>query len=74
MKTINTIKTGQNLRKLSEERGYSAIRLSRTLGFSEDCVFKWFAGINVPRVDTLVMLAEIFGKKIDDLIICDEIA
>lgn len=74
MKVINTLKTGQNLRRLAAEHGYTAIQLSRKLGFCEDSIFKWFAGTNIPKIDTLVMLSELFNTPIDELLVCDMVA
>ena len=51
------------------KHGYSAESLSVKLGFSRATVFNWFAGDTIPRVDTLAILATMFGVKIDDLVV-----
>lgn len=69
MGIIDTVKTGRTLKLLAMKHGYSAESLSVKLGFSRATVFNWFAGDTIPRVDTLVILATMFGVKIDDLVV-----
>lgn len=69
MGIIDTVKTGRTLKLLAMKHGYSAESLSVKLGFSRATVFNWFAGDTIPRVDTLAILATMFGVKIDDLVV-----
>ena len=69
MGIVDTVKTGRTLKLLAMKHGYSAESLSVKLGFSRATVFNWFAGDTIPRVDTLAILATMFGVKIDDLVV-----
>lgn len=71
MKRINAVKTGKNIKSLAQSNGFTALTLSEHLYLSERAVYKWYAGVNVPKVDDFIKLSEIFNKPIDELIICD---
>lgn len=74
MKVINQIKTGQRIKELAVMHGYTASSLSSKLFVSEETVFKWYSGVNVPRIDVLILMSELFGVLIDEIIVRDEVA
>lgn len=70
MTTINMGKTGQNITRLRKQAGLSVIQLQRMFGFTTpQAIYKWQQGVNLPTVDNLVVLAEIFGVKIEDILV-----
>ena len=72
MPTINIKATGNNIMKMREKAGLTVKDLQEIFGFSTpQAIYKWQNGLAMPTVDNLVILAAVFGCKIDDLIIVD---
>lgn len=72
--SINLIKTGENIRRLTEERGLSPSKLAEKLvGVSSvQAIYKWFRGYNLPTVDNLVELQKILElDSINQILVCD---
>lgn len=68
--TIDMIKTGENINQKISEQNYSVKEISDCLGFnSTRSVYKWIKGINLPTLDNLLILSEILGTTMDELII-----
>ena len=64
--------TGERIRKLREERGISVRELQRHPDLnlaSHQAVYKWQVGKNVPCIDHLLILCEIFDVEITDIIV-----
>lgn len=67
---IDVKATGVNIRKLREQRGLTVKDVQQFFGFEmPQAVYRWEAGINLPTVDNLYLLAGFFGVKIDDILI-----
>lgn len=67
---IDVAATGANIRKLREQRGLTVKDVQAFFGFElPQAVYRWEAGINLPTVDNLYLLAGFFGVKIDDILI-----
>lgn len=67
---IDVKATGANIRKLREQRGLAVKDVQQFFGFEmPQAVYRWEAGINLPSVDNLYLLAGFFGVKIDDILI-----
>lgn len=67
---INTIATGQKIRELMDENGYTTKDLQEVFGFNNRTAFyKWFDGRSLPTVDNLVILAWLFGCGVDDILV-----
>ena len=44
--------------------------LQAVLGFNTpQAIFKWIRGDSLPSVDNLVILASVFGVKVDDILV-----
>lgn len=68
--TIDMIRTGQNIRDLRIRSGMSVAALQNIFGFATpQAIFKWQRGDSIPSVDNLVILAKVFGCKVDDILI-----
>lgn len=67
---IDMAATEKNIKRLMEERGMVVKDLQMLFGFgTPQSVYKWISGKSIPCIDNLVELAEIFGVKIDDIVI-----
>ncbi len=68
--TINMAATGQNIRRLRRQNGVSMARLQSILGFTTpQAIYKWQRGDSLPTIDNMVVLAAVFGVKIDDILV-----
>ena len=68
--SIDMAATGTNIVRMRRQTGMSVQDLQRIFGFSTpQAIYKWQRGTALPTVDNLVVLATIFGVKIDDILI-----
>ena len=67
--TINTVETGRNIRRLRRDRGLSIQDVQNALLVNRQTVFKWQRGDTLPTLDNLVILAELFNVKLDDIVV-----
>lgn len=71
--TIDMVKTGQNIMNLREKAGMSVRALQDIFGFATpQAIYKWQHGTALPTIDNLVVLAAVFGVKIDDILVLDD--
>ena len=67
---INTAKTGQNIDRLRIAAGFTVRDIQRVFGFATpQAIYKWQRGSALPTVDNLVVLAAVFGVRIDDILV-----
>ena len=67
---INLTATGNNITRLRINAGLTVKDLQDIFGFSTpQAIYKWQRGTALPTVDNLVVLAAVFGVKIDDILI-----
>lgn len=72
MKTINMKKTGLNINQKITGKNISVKEVSELLGFSSTrSVYKWLSGQTLPSLDSLLILSEILGTTMDELIISE---
>lgn len=68
--TIDMVATGHRIQELRELAGLSVKDLQVIFGFSTpQAIYKWQSGSCLPTVDNLVVLAEIFHVKVDDIVV-----
>ena len=66
---INLPKTGAKIDLLRKKANLSVKDIQKIFGFSTpQAVYKWIHGINLPTVDNLVILAEIFDVTVEDIL------
>ena len=66
---INKRETGINLRRIMDKCGISAKEVQEYLGLGcVQSVYRWLDGINMPSVDNLYALSELFQVPIDALV------
>ena len=67
---IDLTATGVNITRLRVNAGLTVKDLQDIFGFSTpQAIYKWQRGTALPTVDNLVVLAAVFGVRIDDILI-----
>ncbi|MCB7321156.1 helix-turn-helix domain-containing protein [Lacrimispora sp. 210928-DFI.3.58] len=70
MPTINITATGDNIKKMRKAAGLTVKDLQNIFGFgTPQAIYKWQNGTALPTVDNLVVLATVFGCRIDDILV-----
>ena len=66
---INKKETGVNLRRIMDMRGLNAKDVQEYLGLGcVQSVYRWLDGINIPTIDNLYALSELFQVPIDEIV------
>ena len=67
---IDMTATGRNITRLRINAGITVKDLQDIFGFNTpQAIYKWQRGTALPTVDNLVVLAAVFGVRIDDILI-----
>ena len=67
---IDMVKTGQNILYLRKKAGLSVRDLQNIFGFgTPQAIYKWQQGLTLPTLDNLVLLADLLGVRIDDILV-----
>ena len=67
---IDLAATGDNIRRLRKAAGISVGDMQAALGFANpQSIYKWQRGDGMPSLDNLVIVAAIFGVKVDDILV-----
>ena len=62
--------TGAKIKSLMKQRGISPRQLQIILNFPYvQTVYNWFSGKNMPTIDNLIVLAQVLGVTVDDIIV-----
>ena len=62
--------TGRNIKDLRVAAGISVGELQETLGFANpQTIYKWQRGDGMPSLDNLIIIAAVFGVKVDDILV-----
>ena len=70
---IDMTATGINIARLRVNAGITVKDLQDIFGFNTpQAIYKWQRGTALPTVDNLVVLAAVFGVKIDDILVIQE--
>ena len=66
---INKRETGINLRRIMDERGITTKDVPEYLGLGcVQSVYRWIDGINMPTIDNLYALSDLFQLPIDAIV------
>ncbi|MBQ7840877.1 MAG: helix-turn-helix transcriptional regulator [Lachnospiraceae bacterium] len=66
---IDKKETGINLRRIMDMRGITAKDVQQYLDLGcVQSVYRWLDGINMPTIDNLYALSELFQVPIDDIV------
>ena len=67
---IDMTATGINITRMRTAAGMTVKDVQDVFGFSTpQAIYKWQRGTALPTVDNLVVLAAVFGVKIDDILV-----
>ena len=67
---IDMTATGRNITRMRVNAGMTVRDLQNIFGFTTpQAIYKWQRGTALPTVDNLVVLAAVFGVRIDDILI-----
>lgn len=70
MVTINMEQTGMKIKRIRESRRISVRELQAMLGLaSTQAIYNWQNGLSLPTVDNLVILSDVFGVRMDELLV-----
>lgn len=70
--TINLEKTGQNIKRIRQQKGIKIKELQEVLGFNNpQAIYRWQSGLSLPTLDNLVILASVLDVTIDEIIAVD---
>lgn len=73
MSIVNLKATGANIKRMMINGGLSVGDLQKILGFNtKNAIYKWRRGETMPSIDNLVILADVFNCKLDDIVIVDK--
>ena len=71
--TINLEATGENMRKLMDERNITVKDIARELNLgSLYAIYKWLQGRGLPSVDNLVGLSHVFQVSMEDILVLED--
>ena len=68
MTRVDMVETGNNIANIFKRNGMTRTKATDMIGVSPVAVTKWCHGINMPTIDNFVIMADMFGIKIDDII------
>lgn len=67
---IDMYATGQNIVRLRESAGLSVNDLQEKLKLAtSQAIYRWQRGETIPSIDNLIVLADIFGVTVDEIIV-----
>ena len=62
--------TGAKIKTIMKQKGVTPRRLQLIMDFPYvQTIYNWFAGKNMPTLDNLVVLAQILGVTMDDIVV-----
>ena len=72
MITVNMKKTGANIKNMMKARNIKATDIQEMCGFgTPQAVFKWMRGDCMPTIDNMIIIADMFGCTMDDIVVVD---
>ena len=67
---LDPVATGANIVKLRKAAGLSVNDLQKIFGFNApQAIYKWQTGAALPALDNLIVLAAVFGVRVDDILV-----
>ena len=62
--------TGKNIARIRKEKGITVRQIQEVMGFNTpQAIFKWQKGVTLPSLENLIVLAELFNKTIDEIVV-----
>ena len=70
MATIDMKATGENIRAFIKKNKMKITEVQAAFGFNTpQAIYKWMRGDTIPTIDNIVVLADIFGVGIGDIVV-----
>ena len=70
--SIQPKKTGERLRKLLLEKGYTIREIQGAFGFENpQAIYKWLSGKSLPSIDNFIILSRLLHTSIEDILVID---
>ena len=70
MPVIDVRATGMNIKNMIRRSGFRIADVQARCGFNTpQAIFKWMRGDAVPTIDNMIILADMFGVPIDQIIV-----
>ena len=67
---VNPVATGKNINRLRIAAGLSVKDLQMVFGFATpQAIYKWIHGTALPTIDNLVILADVLGVTMDEIVV-----
>lgn len=74
MPVIDVKATGINIKTIMKAKGFKVTDIQDKCGFNTpQAIFKWMRGDSVPTIDNMIIIADMFGVTIDQIIIVKRI-
>lgn len=65
-------KTGERIRKLLLEKGYTIREIQGAFGFENpQAIYKWLSGKSLPSIDNFIILSRLLHTSIEDILVID---
>ena len=69
MLVLDKNKTGENLRRLIKDKGFTFERIAVYLDLSSPrVIYDWINGFKMPKLNHLVMISKLLNVKIEDIL------
>ena len=70
--SIQPEKTGERIRKLLLEQGYTIREIQGAFGFENpQAIYKWLSGKSLPSIDNFIILSRLLHTTIEDILVID---
>ena len=70
--SIQPKKTGERIRKLLLEQGYTIREIQGAFGFENpQAIYKWLSGKSLPSIDNFIILSKLLHTTIEDILVID---
>lgn len=69
---IKSKETGDRIRQLITENGYTVRDVQEVMGFENpQAVYKWLSGKSLPSLDNLLILSKLLNKTMEEILVID---
>lgn len=74
MAIVNMKATGARIKAIMIEKNKRIADIQDACGFNTpQAIFKWFRGDAMPTIDNMVIIADVFGVTINDIVVIDRV-
>ena len=72
MITVNMPATGANIKNMMKASNIKVKDVQAVCGFgTPQAIFKWMRGDCMPTIDNMIIIADMFDCKVDDIVVVD---